>query len=61
MARKLYSEMSAGELIERYIFGFEDGAVELQAELQGRELFDMAHNLYEDAVENIKKQVEGLS
>ena len=61
MARKLYSEMSARELVERYVFGFSDEAAELEAELAGRELFDLAHNLYEDAAENIKKQVEGLS
>jgi len=58
MRRKLYSAMTEWELIERYVFGFEDQAGELEAELRGRELFGVAHKIYENAVENARKQVE---
>ena len=56
--RKLYREMSAFQLIERYIFFTQDDVGDLEAELKKRELFDLAHNLYEDAVAKVKEQVE---
>ena len=57
-ARKLYREMSAFQLIERYIFFTQDDVGDLEAELKKRELFDLAHNLYEDAVAMVREQVE---